>query len=349
MARMQASRTEPVDVPPSTVLRLPIDVDLVSFAGGVDPADLQHARDLAIAAATEQLDKAKLATADTRALADLVHSMSLGVKGVVAHGIGPATEKPDKLGGVQTTASYWLVERDEAAGPSQKLARALVALLGRPTLNKWWADHVTKTRRLPSARIIAPTAGLPSGSLDVEVTTYPEIPAVPPVAPSRGKPTAKLMPAVAAKPTTPEPPRVYHAIIVPDGTRSWVAFSTSPSLARSRLTSVVTARPAAETLAARPGLEGFKEMRMGSGGFFTVKGFLGFAQDAFAEDKHAPKLEWARLMKALPAAGATPILFTSSPGAPTTEDPGGHRDLRLTVPADAIRDAVRFGLAVSAE
>ena len=351
MAKLMVSPAEQADVVPSTFLRLPVDVDLVNFAGGADPADFQHAKDLAIAAAAEQLEKAKLGAGDARALTELIRGMTLGGKGLMAHGTGPAPDKADKNakpGAAVDNASYWLFERDQPAEPTEKLAKAIVSALARPTLNKWWADHVTKTRKLPSAKVMPVPAGLPPGSLDVQITVYPEVAVQPAVAATPSTKPVRPPPVVTVtKPAVPEPPSVYHVLIAPDGPRNWVAFSKSEALAKNELIAVLATRPPSETLASRAGLESFKDQRMGSGGFFTVKGMLGFAEEAFKEDKHAPKLDWPRLLRALPAKGQTPIDYTSARGEPTAEDPGGVRDVRMTFPADAIRDAIRFGLAVA--
>ena len=109
---------------------------------------------------------------------------------------------------------------------------------------------------------------------------------------------------------------------------------------------VVGGGPAGSTLAGRPGLEAFKDARMGAGGFFTIGGLLALVRDGMAPDHHPPHMTWSRLFHLLQAKGVAPIVFTSSPGDPTTEEPGGMRDVRITIPADTIRDAVTLGIAL---
>jgi hypothetical protein len=51
-------------------------------------------------------------------------------------------------------------------------------------------------------------------------------------------------------------------------------------------------------------------------------------------------------MSRLPAKGITPIVTTAAPGEPSAQDPGGVREIHVSIPADSIRDAVWFGLQV---
>jgi len=328
IARLATAHAERVDVPPSTFWRLPGDVDFAAFGSGVDDADLAHPRDLVVAAVGEQLQKVKLVEGDRRALSDLVKQGLRGAGGVFAHGM-------------VDDASYWLFEWDVAPAQSERLVRDAVAAVNRPGVSKWMKGAAAPSP-IPAWRMGAPLAGLPKGSLHVEVTIPPDMALskvskpkhghAPPPAPPKGAKVA---------------PEVVHFAIVPDGARTWMAMSTSPAALRAKLAPLVAPTPPADPLgpvAAARGLDGFKESRMTTGGFFTIRSILALAQESARTLPGAKAGRFAALIRSLPAKGTTPILMTAAPGAPTTADPGGVREAHVNIPADAIRDMVWLAL-----
>ncbi len=331
LARLATAHPERVDVPPAVFWRLPGDVDLASFGSGIDEADLQHPRELVVAAVDEQLGRTKLAEADRHALSDLVKEVFHASGSVVGHGM-------------DGEASYWLIERTDASTRGDKIVRDVVAAFNRPGIVKWLRGVLPAEATLPTLKLGAQLAGLPKGSLHIEVTIPPE---ATPHAKDKGTTTA------AVKPATPPPPRpapeVFHIVVVPDGPRSWAGISSSTATLRARLASVTGASPAPDSLGQKPapqGLEGFKDARMSGGGFITVRSFVELVRQSMHGRRAAKAARWDNLLHHLPSKGTTPIVMTAAPEAPTKDDPGGVHELHLNVPAAAIRDAVWFGLQV---
>ncbi len=336
LAQLSTAHPERADVPPDAFWRLPGDVDVASFGSGVDEADIRHPRDLVVAALNEQLEKQKVGDADRRALTGTVKELLRGTGGVVAHGEVDA-------------ASLWLMERDDPPALTTKLLKDLVALWSRPGFAKWAKTDGKAAAPPPTLKLGPPIAGLPAGSLHVVITTPPDAPVSPSAKPGdahapRGPGPRGLASAVHAPPPAAE---VYHLVVVPDGARSWLALSKSTPALRSTLAAVLAHSPRPDALGARAhdrGLDGFKETRMTSGGFVTVRAFVELARAAVAERHGVDARRWDAVLAHLPAKGVTPIVMTAAPGSPTADDPGGVRDLHVTIPADAIRDAVWFGL-----
>ena len=329
LARMTTAHPERVDVPPAMFWRLPGDVDLASFGRGVDDTDLQHPRELVVAAVDEQLARTKLAEGDRHALRDLVKEVFSGAGSVVAHGM-------------DGDSSYWLVHRSDSPARSEKIVRDVVGAFNRPGVVKWLKGALPSAATLPTLKLGAPLAGLPKGSLHVEITIAPE---AAPKTPAKEKAAGTAKPA--AQPLPKPAPEVYHLVVVPDGPRSWTGISSNVATLSAKLASVSGKAPAADSLGLQPlpqGLEGFKEARMSGGGFVTVRSFVELVRQSMRVRKASKAARWENLVRHLPSKGVTPIVMTAAPGAPTTDDPGGVHELRLNVPAGAIRDAVMFGL-----
>jgi hypothetical protein len=119
--------------------------------------------------------------------------------------------------------------------------------------------------------------------------------------------------------------------------------STSEAALKKALGSIAAAAKGGDSLgghATERGLAGWKETRMSTGAFLTVRGFIDMVRGALGpkEANDAKKLD--ALIGHIPAKGMTPMLVRGAPLAPTTDDPGGIRDLSIDVPAEAIHDAV---------
>jgi len=335
MARLATAHPERADVPPGAFSRLPADADFAFFGGGIDDADLLHPRDVLVAAAREQLRKVKLPEADRRALTELLKECVRGSRGMVIHGSADA-------------AGYWLFESEDAGDRADKTVRDVVGVLGRAAIATWVKSGLPATAKLPTWLIAPPFAGLPKGSLHVEVTLFPDAP--PPKGP---KPTAAKpsKPATASLPHAA--PAVYHLVVAPDGPRSWIAVSSSEALIRVKLAALVGAARAADPTSF-PELQGWRETRMTSGGFFTVRSLVSIVRESLSG--HRPAAGETRLLariddilRRLPANGTTPILVSAAPGAPTADDPGGSDQVEMTLPADAVRDAVWLGMQMNAK
>ncbi len=335
LARLATEHLDAADVPPSSFWRVPADVDFASFGSGIDEADLQHPRDLLAAAFEEAFEGAKLLSSDRDAVVKVIRESIRGTRGLAAHGTAAA-------------ASYWLLEWDEPAPVIEKVARDMAAARARPAVVKWAAADTTPSHMkagFPSLTIAQPLAWLPKGSLHAVLTVPP--PASPPtlapppvMTPVKGAHLVK-----GAKPPTPAPD-AYQVAIIPDGPRTWVALSTSEAALRASLASVPGATSTASlgAHATALGLDTFKESRMTAGGLFTLRAFAAVARDGMAAREGVPPAAWDAVVDHLPARGLTPITVTATPLPPTVDDRGGAREMRMIVPAEAIRDMVWFGM-----
>jgi len=337
VAKLVTAHPERVDVPPEAFWRLPADVDLATFGSGVDGADLQHPRELVLAAIDEQLKKQKIAEGDRRAMAQTVTELIHGERGAFAHGMADGT-------------SYWLMEQDALPATSEKMLRDLVATWNRPAVAKWLKADEHAGADVPLLKLGGALPGLPRDAVHVIITVPAESATAKKHAPGKGGKAAKESahpPLVAATnvaaPKTP--PDVYHLVVIPDGARSWFAISTSEAALRKALASFSAKNP--DTLGAHAterGLDGFKDTRMSAGAYLTVRAFIEMGLSAMTGKQAAEAKHWEALLAHLPAKGVTPITVTSAPLPPTADDAGGVRELRLNMPAESIRDAVWFAL-----
>jgi hypothetical protein len=141
-------------------------------------------------------------------------------------------------------------------------------------------------------------------------------------------------------------PEVYHLVVVPDGPRSWLVASTNETVLRAKIAALTSATPSAPI--ASPALSAWKDMHMTAGGFFTIRSLVDLARQSMKGLPDAKHVQWDDILRHLPAGGTTPVVITSSPGAPTADDPGGSRQAEITIPADAVRDAMWLGMQLDA-
>jgi hypothetical protein len=338
IAQVSAAHPDRIDVPPSILWRVPGDADYAAFGPGVDDAILQHPRELTLAALNEQLEKASFAEADRHALTELTKDAFHAPRSVLAHGTVDGT-------------SYWVGESEDAPAHTAKVARELAAIFNRPSLLKWLKAKSKSALQLPTWKVGGPIASLPKGTLHLEVTVFPEAPSA---ASAKGKASAPKKGAKAVAAVDPKPaasaaqaPTVYHVAIVPDGARSWLGISASEAILKAKLVSIIATTPPADSLGLRAGsrgLDGFKDARMSAGGFFTVRALIELAQHSVGQRDPKKVAGWDGFLRGLPTKGETAMVYTSTAGTPTADEPGGSVELRLTVPADAIRDAFLFGV-----
>jgi hypothetical protein len=298
------------------------------FWSGVEEDEVRHPRQLVLAALDEQLESDKVAAGDRGALVDVVKESIRGTPGLLAHG---------KSAGVP----YWVFEWDEAASTIQKLVRDVAAARSRPSLAQW-ATANSAQGGLPTVRILGPVPWLPPGSLRATVSL------------SRAPPPDPMAPPIAGaakprRPTTPVDPdaQPYQLVVLPDGPRTWVAFSTSEPGLRSALRPIMARAAASDALGAHAterGLDPLRNARMSAGGFVTLASFVELTREASDADGTDTGPRWVALLEHLPGKGKTPIRFTSAPLVPTPDAPGGVREVRVDVPVECIRDVILFSL-----
>jgi hypothetical protein len=333
LARLTTAHPERADVPPEALWRMPGDIDMASFGSGADEADVKRPRDLLTKAIDEQLKKHKLGDADRHAVTEAVGHMMRGDRGVLAHGVADG-------------ASYFLAEEEAPPATTERFLRELVTTWNRPGFAKWLTSPDRAGKDVPVLKIGGPLPHLPH-ALHVTFTLPTEGLAQAARAAKGGKSAGvggKAHPPLVA--AAAAPPVVYHAAIVGDGARSWFGLSSSPTALAAALLAVSTPSQGA-TLGAHAtarGLASFKESRMSGGAFATVRGFIELARGAIATTNPTQAARLASLLAHLPSKGDTPIVMTGVSSAPTAELAGGGRELRIDIPADAIRDAVWFGM-----
>jgi hypothetical protein len=191
----------------------------------------------------------------------------------------------------------------------------------------------------------APVAGLPKGTIHLEIVMPPvTLPAT-----SKEAKGQKSAPAVASGPRPA--PETLHFIMAPAGSKRWSGMSASLLTIRTKLAAVLSQSAASSSLGAQPalpGLEGFRETRMGAGGFVTIRSFMEMLRQSVKAQLPSKAAVLDGMLRRLPAKGSSPVVLTSIPGAPTPAAPGGVHDVHLTIPAGAVRDAVWLGLQVGA-
>jgi hypothetical protein len=349
MARMMAFGAERNGPPPDAFWQLPGDATVAAFGRGADDTILAHARGLVLKIVDEELTQDGVPPADRKAVVAALDKLAVSSPGVVAAGLDPeaagkvaaalaAPADPADPGAASATAwaaASQLVGWEAGAidRPGVELSaqiQALVAAWNRPGVVGTYRAKL-KGVPLPVLRSVPMPRGKawPAGSAQILVEIAPPKTIA---APKGGKARAAL------KPVT------FHALVVPDGARTLFAVAGDEALAASKIAALTT--PAGDTLAARPELAALKAARVGSAGFFTMRGL--FAEiAALAAMLGAPPREVAAPLEELghlPQKGMTPWVFTTTS---TSSTPPSTVGLTFELPRGAIDDlaamAVRMG------
>lgn len=231
-----------------------------------------------------------------------------------------------QLFGVEEPADKWigalerLVAAYNRAGLQKQVERGLAAIdIDIPA---------------PQMKLASAPKTLPKGSVELTITVHPDARIAATTAPDydakKKRYDAKTGPAVQ-----------FHAFVMPDAGRTWVAAGGHRETLLARLQAVQASAPESGTIANRAGLERLKNGVYPSAGFMTVDGLLGSVESALAETlpKHGlPQVDLNRIASAMPHAGATPIVFESS----VQRGAGGASAwvTGLEVPKQAIEDVV---------
>jgi hypothetical protein len=228
---------------------------------------------------------------------------------------------------------WWLVGLDESSARVQSSVRALVAAWNRPAVEKWMKSKGSG-RRTPALRLAPVEVAwkLPKDAMHVELTVFPE----PPKAGAGHDAKTSGQPA--------EPPVRFHALIVPDGGRVWMAAGMNVALAASKVSSVLSTTPAAQTLATRPGLEPMKDARVSSGGFMTMRGLL--AGPLVVGLRRHPS-DPLHALNRLPDHGVTPMTFSCAAMPGSDAAPAGSVVGTFVVPKAVIEGMVTLAMEVS--
>ena len=225
--------------------------------------------------------------------------------------------------------------------PAARLARHREGVGGgwaRPGVSKWLKSKLAG--ETPPTMKMAP---LPKGiagkdAAHLEVVVYPPAPhRDPDTDASKGK-GAKRAPA--GKPT------VLHALVVPDGSASWLVLAADEDLAVAKVKGVLAGTGG---LAARDGLAGLKDAKINAGGFLCPRALAGGDVVGWTL---APKVRMLgdgmlSVLDDAPDRGMTPILFTTASQPPAPGGAGGAAGsftATATIPKGAIEAFVRMAL-----
>jgi hypothetical protein len=281
LAKLATSHPERADVPPAAFWRLPADTDVAFFHRGVDTKDIDHARQLGEAVLMSAMEEGGMPDAERRALADvtsrtlmlLANPLVFG-KGVDVAGIQKAqlAQKSVKPGDTAAEEEARRALREETGGwylfafnePLAKTAQPFkdwVSVWNRPKLKEFFKEKRGKDAKgvdLPQMKLGAPPKGLPKDTVHVEVSI----------------PTRRAALAKDDKKLPPPKPIVFHAIVVPDGTKSWVGFSLDGATVAARLQAALPTGPETGTIGKRAGLDALRDQKSGAGGFVTLRGVV---------------------------------------------------------------------------
>ncbi|MGH7329918.1 MAG: hypothetical protein ACREJX_16340, partial [Polyangiaceae bacterium] len=149
-------------------------------------------------------------------------------------------------------------------------------------------------------------------------------------------------PAKPAKPAAPkvklEKPYVLHWYFVPDAGRTWVGYGADENVVASHIKVALSTITDPGILSSRAGLDDLKTMKIGSGGFLTLRGALSPSplSPVFKNEDHDMERMFFRLQNA-PQKGATPILFTVRSIAPAGQG-AGSLEVTMKLQRDSVKD-----------
>jgi hypothetical protein len=348
LARISTAHPERADAALPSFWRLPDDSDSAFFSRGYDSKDLEHARDLSIAALEGLLGKEGLPEADQKAIGAAFHDVLTDAAVVYARGSdvvavqkalvafqtakeGTAKEQAARAA-VEPYLGWWVFGLDEPPTRLQGLVKAMVAAWNRPGIAKWLKTHVEGVPA-PALRSL-PASGLPKDAAHLELSVF--------IRPDEATPVPG---PVKVKPTPPTPIKL-HMLVVPDAGRTWLVLAADEKMAVAKakglLASGATGAPG--TLASNPRLESLREGRETGGGFTTLRAWVALSPEPNLEVPHGKASDPLGLLASLPAQGLTPIVFTVGSSPAGADDTAGALAGKLSIPRAAIEDIILFAV-----
>ena len=362
LARLAVAHPDHAAAPPPAFWKLPADSDSAFFHGGIDAADFDKPRDHLVDVLGAALAQGGLPEPDRKAIREATtHLLDLfALRSEYAKGLDVAGAQK-ALAAMKAVKETDRAAHDEAARHvAEQMAGWLAIGIDAPAaklgaVEKEWAAAWSRpgvakfvhsgAKEGPNGREGLPPmsvrmAPLPAGiagkdAAHMEVAVRVDYPAADAKdASEKSGKSDKKKPAASGKPI------VLHALVVPDGTASWLVLAADEKLAVAKAKDLVSGGTA--TLASRPGLASMKDAHMNAGGFVSARALS--AGDVFSWTFDPA---WDSLAKDLfggPDAGdqastAIPLQFTSEP--PTSGSPAGTFVATATVPRAAIGAIVR--------
>ena len=336
-----ASLASRASLPPGVFSRLPADAAQASFGSPSDPQETAPIRVTLAALLDGWLAHDGVATADRRALVALLDAKWMGSAATAyAHGsVASELARADDADPVHATLDHlgWhVVGFEEPAERVTGWLRALAGALGRPAVTKRLAraleDLGAAPGALPVVRLVGAPAGLPRGSVELDVVV--DLATWHAADDADFDASGKRKPKKAAKKARDL--RTLHLLSVPDGGRGWLALGLDrPSLVEHLKVALAGAREA--TLASRPGLDALRAQPLAGGGFFTVAGLLGSAGGALHQALGRPL---SSVLDAMPHHGETPLVYTVRAAGGSGAELGAH----LWWPRAVLDDVMAAGM-----
>jgi hypothetical protein len=347
LATAHADRSGPA---PAAFWQLPDDADFAVFQRGTDEAEVGRGRDLVLKAVGAALGDEGVKDADRKGVLDALAKVASTAPMAYASGldavavrkaladkaVGGRVDSPDRADGriaaAEAMLGWRVLEVDETAAKAAGALKELAAAWARPGIS---AAYRAKTKDVPPpvfrAAPVPKGAGLAAGAVHYVLELHPFAGMPTTDAAPRSKADDKQKPKKAAGPAKP---LAVHFVVVPDGSRTWIAVAGDEALAVAKLTAVAHGDG---KLSAHPELAGLKAGPVGAGGFFTLRGLAELAtlSAALSGGSMGGTIEGLEEAMQMPGQGMvpTPFSLTAQAGGPpaTTQ-------ATLLIPRGAIGD-----------
>lgn len=326
---LQDSGTRAAAAPPM-FWKLPVDSAAASFARGANTKRYSGIRRNLAKLLDGLLAHEGVKPADRQPLLDLLsEDYASDAPTVGANGPFDAATRAKLLGNAgdaklkalreQLASSGWqLFGIEEPSDKHVALLRRLVSTYAAPGVQKQVKralESLDLSMAAPQVKVVNAPKGLPPGSLELAITVFP---------------AASTAKAGAGVP--------FHAFVMPDSGRTWMAVGADRETLVARLKSVQASAPESGTLASRAGLDRFKSGAHSNAGFFTVGGLMhsvsaNLSKVLAKEGVDAKALDG--LLAGMPSDGGVPMVFES-----TVSGTGNSSawSAELAVPKQAIQE-----------
>jgi hypothetical protein len=344
ITRLLTANADPAAAAPPAFWQMPGDASTAFFERGIDTHDFARGRELVMKALSDLLGEAGVKRADRDAIAGALGKLpssapctyasgldmtavenGLGAWGSLSAGATPGEDFDALRVALEAAVGWHVAVVDE---PPARLAAALnefVVAMSRPGVVAALRDKMkdTGTVSLRAGPMPKREAGpWPKGSLHFVLELAPP-------AAARGK--------VAAKPIA------LHGLLVPDGTRTWLAGAGDEATASTKLVAAMAGTGA--TLGASAELASLRNAVAGSGGFFSLRGLaaMWLPEIILVLGSNEDASELAQALGDLPHRGTDAMTFwTTSTAAPPASPASSPRAVtaKMEIPRGAIEDII---------
>jgi len=345
ITRLLTANPDPAAAAPPVFWQMPRDASTAFFERGIDAHDFARGRELVTKALSDLLGEGGVKRADRDAIVAALGKLPSSAPCAYASGLDMAAVENGLGAWTGLAAGASAGERFEAlraaleAGvgwhvaaldePPARMAAAmneLVAAANRPGVVAALRDKMKDIGTISLHALPMPKRAAgdpwPKGSLHFVLEVGP--------------------PGVSARAKVAAKPLALHALLVPEGARTWVAGAGDDATAAAKLTAAMAG--AGPTLTASAELAPLRNAVAGAGGFFSLRSvaamwlpvvlFVGSNDDAS---------EVVQALGELPHQGTDPVTFwttatTSTPASPAP--PARTVTAKMEIPRGAIEDII---------